>query len=102
MLKEWEFILKATHIKSILHIEPKASNFSKFKFTIRSDTHYAISCLIIIFCPKKKEKFNKKWGYQFFLIYKHQGIFLFFGNKYLKNLCRKKLETNHDTKPFQS
>jgi hypothetical protein len=67
---------------------PKASNSFEFKFTIRSDTHYAISCLIIILGPPKNEKFNNKWGYQFFLIYKHQVIFLFFGNKYLKNLCR--------------
>jgi hypothetical protein len=29
-------------------------------------------------------KINKKWGYIFFLIYRHQVIFLFFGNKILK------------------
>jgi len=83
-------------------LRPKASNSSEFEFTIRSNTHYAISCLIIVFCPKQKEKFNKKWGYQFLKIFKHQGIFLLFGNKSLKIVCRKKLEKNHDTKPFQS
>jgi hypothetical protein len=54
------------------------------------------------FLPKKEiEKFNKKWGYYFLNIYKHQVIFLFFGNKFSKKLCRTFLEKHHDNTPFQ-
>ncbi len=55
----------------------------------------------LFFAPKKNKNSTKN-GILIFLIYRHQVIFLFFGNKSLKFVCRTKLEKNHDTKPFQS
>ncbi len=55
------------------------------------------------FLPQTKRKNQQKNGdINLKNIYRHQVIFLFFGNKSLKFLCRKKMGKNHDTKPFQS